>query len=109
VDVYETEKAVVVLVELAGVSREDVRITVDGSVLRIRGKRSPERDPDIRRLHQMEIAQGPFERALRIGLPFDREGVRASLDEGFLRVVLPKRGPRRIPVGASGDDPTERE
>jgi HSP20 family protein len=100
VDVFETEKAVVVQVELAGVARDDLRITVDAGVLRIRGVRGPGRDDEVQRLHQVEIERGPFERAVRIGIPFEREGVRASLDEGFLRVTLPKRLPqnRRIPV-----------
>jgi HSP20 family protein len=90
VDVFETEKAVVVQVELAGVARDDLRITVDGEVLRIRGVRGPGRDGEVQRLHQVEIERGPFE----------RDGVRASLDDGFLRVTLPKRLPqhRRIPV-----------
>jgi HSP20 family protein len=99
-DVYETEKAIVVRLELAGVSSGDVQVSVDGDVLRVRGRRQPRVDPDAQRLHQMEIAFGPFERAIRIGIPFDREQVSAQLEDGFLRVTLPKRdrGPRRIDV-----------
>jgi HSP20 family protein len=101
VDVYETEKEIVVQVELAGVRREDVRVTVDGDLLRIRGARAPARDESIQRLHQVEIVAGPFERALRIGLPFESGSVRASIEDGLLRVRLPKRLPaprRRIDV-----------
>lgn len=100
-DVYETEKAVVVRLELAGVSPAEVQVSVDGEVLRIHGRREPRMDADAQRLHQMEIAFGAFERAIRIGIPFDRERVAAQIEDGFLRVVLPKRsaGPRRIDVG----------
>lgn len=100
IDVFETEKAVVVRVELAGVKNSDVRVTVDGDWLRIRGERRPPAGQDVQRLHQMEIAFGPFERSVRIGIPFDRSQVAASLDEGFLNVVLPKTQPsrRRIQV-----------
>ncbi len=52
----------------------------------------------VQRLHQMEIAFGPFERVLRIGIPFEREGVAAHLEDGFLTVNLPKQLPRRLPV-----------
>jgi HSP20 family protein len=99
-DVFETADAIVIRLELAGVAGGDVSVTVDGEVLRIRGHRKPRIDAEAQRLHQMEIASGPFERALRIGVPFDRDGVSASLEEGLLRVVLPKRnpGPRRIGV-----------
>ena len=102
-DVYETEKAIVVRLELAGVASADVHVSVDGDVLRIRGVREVRVDRDAQRLHQMEIASGPFERILRIGIPFERGGVSAQLEDGFLRVTLPKRSTRRIDVeGAPG-------
>ncbi len=98
VDVYETEKAVVVQVELAGVRREDLKVSVDGGLLRIRGVRDPGRDEGIERLHQVEIASGPFERALEIPIPFDHDQVSARIEDGFLRVVLRKQEPSRIRV-----------
>ena len=99
-DVFETDRAIVVRLELAGVAGGDVSVTIDGEVLRIRGVRKPRVDATAERLHQMEIASGPFERAIRIGVAFERDRVTASLEEGLLRVVLPKRsvGPRRIGV-----------
>lgn len=99
-DVYETEKAIVVRLELAGVAPADIQVSVDGDVLRIRGRRQPRVDADAQRVHQMEIAFGPFERALRIGIPFDRDNVSARIEDGFLRVTLPRKpaGPRRIDV-----------
>jgi HSP20 family protein len=99
-DVYETEASIVVRLELAGVRGSEISVTVDGDILRIRGVRRPRVDGDAQRLHQMEIASGPFERAIRIGIPFERDRVTASLEEGLLRVVLPKKssGPRRIGI-----------
>ena len=98
VDVFETEAAVVVLAEIAGIRSEDLRVTVDGEELRISGtRRVPERT-DVKRLLQMEIAAGPFERRLRIEIPFDRENVSAHLSDGFLTVTLPRRGPQRRQV-----------
>ena len=99
-DVYETEGSIVVRLELAGVRGSEVSVSVDGDILRIRGVRRPRIDGDAQRLHQMEIASGPFERAIRIGIPIERDRVTASLEEGLLRVVLPKKasGPRRIGV-----------
>ena len=94
VDVFETENDVVVRVELAGVRSEDVRVTVDGQVLRLGGVRAPH-DAAARRLHQMEIASGPFERQVHIPVPFDRDEVKANLADGFLTVTLKKRSLRR--------------
>ena len=98
VDVYETEKAFVVRVELAGVQGADLRVTVDGDELRIRGMRRPPEAADLLRLHRMEIASGPFERRLQIPIPFVREAVTANLAEGFLTVTLPRRAPARVRV-----------
>jgi HSP20 family protein len=91
VDVFETQKGVVVRVELAGVRSEDLRVTVDGRTLRIRGVRRVLDRSDVQRLHQMEIATGPFERRVQIPVPFDRDQVSAHLADGFLMVVLSKR------------------
>jgi HSP20 family protein len=91
VDVFETETEVVVLAEIAGIRSEDLRVTVDGDELRISGvRRVPERS-DVKRLLQMEITAGPFERRLLIPIPFDRERVSAHLADGFLTVTLPRR------------------
>jgi HSP20 family molecular chaperone IbpA len=46
----------------------------------------------------MEIASGPFERRLRIGVAFDRERVSAHLSDGILTIQLPKRGRRTVAV-----------
>ena len=100
VDVFETETDVVVRAEIGGVRGEDLRVTVDGQVLRIAGVRPPPEPSNVKRLHQMEIATGPFERRVRISLPFERGRVTAHLADGFLTVVLPKRpaGPRPVAV-----------
>jgi HSP20 family protein len=100
IDVFETEKTVVVRVELGGVRAQDVKVTVDGDVLKIQGSRRALSAGDAVRLHRMEIAFGRFERTIRIAIPFERDRVNASLEEGFLTVVLPKRQPtsRRIEV-----------
>jgi len=105
-DVFETAKSVVVRVELAGVRSDDLRVTVDGDSLRIGGVRVAPEPADVRRLHQMEIATGPFERRLRIPIPFERDGVTAHLADGFLTVTLPKRGRvgRTVPIEREADD-----
>ncbi len=98
VDIFETEKSIVVRAELAGVRREDLRVTVDGDTLRISGVRLAPEPADVVRLQQMEIATGPFERHLRVAMSFDREAVTAHLADGFLTVKLPKRARVERPI-----------
>lgn len=103
VDVYETEKAVVVRVEIAGVRSDELRVAVEGELLCIRGSRRPHPESeDVLRHHQLEIELGPFEARVRIPVPFERGAVEARLEDGVLCVRLPKRGPRRIEVQRSG-------
>jgi len=103
VDIFETEKKLVVRLELAGVQGAELQVTVDGDALRISGVRLAPEPADVRRLHQMEIATGPFERRLRMPIPFDREGVSAHLADGFLTVTLPKRAPVQREVAIQGE------
>ena len=93
VDVFETEKDIVVRVEISGVRSEDLRVSVDGPVLRVSGVRAPAESARVQRLHQMEIASGPFERRVAIPVAFDRERVTAHLADGFLTVMLTKQVP----------------
>jgi len=89
---------VVVRVEIPGVRGDDLRVNVDGAFLRISGVRKVPAHIPVKRLLQMEIAFGPFEREIRVGVPFDRENVSARLEDGFLAVTLPKTRPVRREV-----------
>jgi HSP20 family protein len=108
IDVFETERGLVVRVELAGVKSEDLRVTVDGDQIRISGTRRAPEPADLLRLHRMEIASGPFQRRLRVPIPFAREAVTAHLAEGFLTVTLPRREAVRVrvpPAPGQGGEP----
>ncbi len=98
VDVFETEDFVVLRLELPGVSGEDLRVNTDGARVRITGTRRIPRTDDVTRLHQMEIAFGPFRREIRVPIPFDQGRVSAHLEDGFLSVSLPKMKPARHDV-----------
>lgn len=99
-DIYETEEAVVVRLELPGVTSDQIRVNVDRDRVRVSGiRRSPD-SAQLRRLHQAEIAFGPFERSVQVSTAFDRDRVTARLEDGFLEVTIPKRRPvpRRVEV-----------
>lgn len=90
VDIYETSEAVVLVAEVAGVIRQDVKVIVDGPVVRIYGHRHPTCCDPGARFHRMEIASGGFARSFRIEVPFQASEVRAKFQEGLLYVILPK-------------------
>jgi HSP20 family protein len=91
IDVYETDEAVIVVVELAGVSESDFGITVDRDVFTIQGFRK--RAPSLsgkRAYHQIEIAGGSFRRSIKLPAMIDGEKVKATYGDGLVEVVLPK-------------------
>lgn len=90
-DVYETEEAVVVRVEIAGMRQNDFSISLDGQTLVIRGTRS-----DVferRAYHQMEIRFGEFNSEVELTTRVAIDRAQAEYKDGFLYVILPKTQP----------------
>jgi len=89
-DVYETADSLVVKMEIAGISKDDLEITLNDRVLLVRGNR---KDPCRQRrcsFRQMEIDYGQFERHIVIPRSVDGSRVRAQFNNGFLQIELPK-------------------
>jgi len=95
-DVYETDDAVVVHMDIAGMRAGDFHVELADGILTISGERLARREGK-RHYHAMEIQIGPFERRLRIPAPVDPGSVHASYDAGFLEVRL-----RKLPARGSG-------
>lgn len=89
-DVYETDRALVVTVELAGVSRDKIHLAIDKEKLVIKGTRGELSKEDKKAYHIMEIHYGPFERIIPLTVPVDEDKVKATYEKGFLRIILPK-------------------
>lgn len=91
-DMYEVDNELVIKVEIPGVNKNDITITLDGRLLVIRGTRNiPEQKCSIV-YHQMEINYGEFERVLMLPAGFDTEKIKAELKdkEGFLYITISK-------------------
>jgi HSP20 family protein len=102
VDIYETAEEVIVLVEVAGMDKKDIAVTLDNNILKISGVR-PDYSPAAKnRIHQMEIDYGKFERMMKITIPIDTENTSAFYKEGFLKITIPKKKQKqRVVVGTS--------
>jgi HSP20 family molecular chaperone IbpA len=89
-DVYETETAFVVKVELAGMRDAEIAITLDERSLRIEGQRPERRDESLVCYHQVGVSCGAFAVEVFLARPVDYDNVAAHYDDGFLFVELPK-------------------
>lgn len=102
VDVTETDTQVVVLVELAGVRREDVELAVDRNTLLVRGQRPEGQHTCKRSCHRLEIYWGPFERVVPLPAPVHPEATHAVFRDGMMEIVLTKVKPRTVPLIIKG-------
>lgn len=95
-DVLETDDAVVVVVEIAGMRGLNISVIFERQVLSIRGTRP---DTNVCKIyHQMEIDYGEFVSEVRVPFRVDSDQIEATYSDGFLKVVLPKAPPREIDI-----------
>lgn len=95
-DVYETEEAIIVRVEIAGMREADFSVQLIENSLQIRGVRQ---DVSERRsYHQMEIPFGEFSSEIDLLAPVAADQIEAVYRDGFLRIVLTKARPQQIKV-----------
>jgi HSP20 family protein len=91
VNIYDTEEALLVIAELAGVAPDEIHIKYEANRLLVWGQRQQPDLESIRAVHRMEIQMGPF--AFIVDLPgsVSADGADASLEAGILQIRLPKR------------------
>lgn len=97
--IIENADGFVIEADMPGVSKEGLELTVDYDTLTIAGKRNGAKLSG-RSLHR-ETAAAEYRRAFEIGREIDRNRVEARLEQGVLRVVLPKVEeikPRRVAI-----------
>lgn len=94
VDVYQTQDAVVVMIELPGMRDQEVRLEIEAGRLTIWGEKRGHACHDPHVYNQMEIACGTFSRTVDLPSEVDPERVSFSYDDGYIEIHLP-RVPRR--------------
>jgi HSP20 family protein len=101
-DMYETDNALVIVLDLAGVDADRTEVHAEPHVLVVRGvrreRRSPGRPDEQRSYHALEIPYGRFERSVRLPAGLDTADAHASYRDGLLEITLPKRTPHQVPI-----------
>ena len=100
-DVYETEEALTVVMEMPGVGREDVEIELKDDVLRVEGRIDSAKYGGMEPVYT-EYGVGHWARTFALSDKVDRGRIGAQLEDGVLTLALPKTAearPRRIAVG----------
>jgi HSP20 family protein len=90
VDETEDEKAFHVKVELPGMDKDDVDVTLSSGVLTIRGEKKREEEEKGNNFYRKERAFGSFRRTLPVPVDVDEAKVEAKFEKGILYIELPK-------------------
>ncbi|MDI6699633.1 MAG: Hsp20/alpha crystallin family protein [bacterium] len=89
-DIYEVKERFIIVVEIPGMEKKDISLTVSDDILILKGekKRKTFLENDICYYH-MEIEYGPFERRFKIPSNSDIDNMEVEYKNGFLRIELP--------------------
>ncbi|MEE9226090.1 MAG: Hsp20/alpha crystallin family protein [Bacteroidota bacterium] len=90
IDVAETDDEYVVKVELPGVNKDDVRITVQENILTVRGEKKRENERKESNFHRVERSYGSFQRSFTLPTTVKADKIDATYKEGLLTITLPK-------------------
>jgi HSP20 family protein len=106
-DLVETDEHFVLRADLPGLTESDVTIELEDNVLTVSGERKAEHESKGEGFYRVERSFGSFSRALTLPKGVDPEAVTAAFENGVLEVRVPKpeqRKPRKIAIGAAGDE-----
>jgi HSP20 family protein len=98
-DVLVSEQHAHVMLELAGVRRENVRVWLRGNILEVVGRREPPQELGNAHYHRAEIFFGEFGRTIELPWEADENSVEANSRDGILEIRLQAASrPQRAPI-----------
>jgi len=90
VDMVENDENYLITVELPGMSKDDVKMTIKDNMLTISGSKKNRYESEKDSMHRIESSHGSFSRSFRLPKSIDRENVKAEFESGVLSISMPK-------------------
>jgi HSP20 family protein len=103
VDVWETEKELVLSFDLPGIPEDKIAVELDENVLTVSGERERTSEHSSERFYRFERRYGQFARSVSLPAGVDDDDVQASYRDGVLEIRIAKpeeQKPRRIEIGS---------
>jgi HSP20 family protein len=101
VDIFETEKELVLSAEIPGIDEKDIEIKLEDNTLTLKGERKFEKETKEENYHRIERAYGSFYRSFSLPPSIDQDNINAEHENGVLKIVMPKKPelqPRTVKV-----------
>ncbi len=94
VDIAHTDKAISFHAELPGLTKEDVKISInEDNVLTIRGEKKREETSEEKNFVRVERSFGSFTRSFTLPDNLEASAVQATFENGVLNITIPKKEP----------------
>ena len=100
-DIYETEDALAVVMEMPGVEKKDLNIGLENDVLKVDGRIDFSKYESMEPVYS-EYNVGHYARSFTLSNKVDQDKISANLEDGVLTLTLPKvkqAQPRKIAIG----------
>ena len=100
-DIYETDDALAVVLEMPGVEKKDLNVALENDVLRVDGQIEFSKYKDMEPVYA-EYNIGHYARSFTLSNKVDQEKIGANFEDGVLTLTLPKAKhaqPRKIAIG----------
>lgn len=90
VDIAEQDNEFIVKMELPGLTKDDVKITMDANILTVRGEKKAEKETKDKNYHRVERSFGSFERSFALPTTVKVDKIEAVCKDGVLTITAPK-------------------
>ena len=87
----ESEEAYHIELDLPGIKKEDIEVSIDENILTISGERKTETEIKEEDYYKIESSYGTFKRSFTLPENADIDNIDAESEDGVLEVVIPKR------------------
>lgn len=90
VDVYETDKEVIVETSLAGFKPEEIEVEAEDDYVTIKGETKEEKEEKKKNYYRREVRRGNFVRTVALPATVKSAKAKAEFKDGMLKITLPK-------------------
>ena len=101
VDIYDTDDALIVKAELAGVPKENVTVDVKDNILTLKGERSVDKEVKEENYYRRERSFGSFQRSFTLPAAINPDDIKAVYKDGILEIEIPKpeeKKPKQVTI-----------
>lgn len=103
-DIHETEKDITLDVELPGLNKKDITVSIKDDIITVSGERNHKQETNTNNFSRVERHYGKFQRSFWLPDMVNSESISAKYSNGLLTLTLPKIEkaiPKEIPISVN--------